>query len=208
LFYNPLPLVSGLIMSKEKVNTLYGLNLSFALKSNHRFYGQIGFSNLSIKNSALQIGYRGYNYFGLTDFMLQLEYNNVAESTYNSSVNRLNYSAYNLPMAHVKGNAFQEILIRSSYSYKRMYIDLKTNYFLLNNYNSGSLLPVDKQSQKVDGSVLLTQLEFGYRFNKLINLSLFASWLLRNEHSDLIDLTTNQFSIGLRTGILNHYNDF
>jgi len=208
LFYNPIPLVSGLIMSKEKVNTLYGLNLSFALKSNHRFYGQIGFSNLAIKNAAVQIGYRGYNYFGLKDFMLQLEYNNVAENTYNSSVNRLNYSAYNLPMAHVKGNAFQEILLRSNYSYKRMYVDVKANYFLLNNYSSVSLLPVNKQLQKVDGTILLTQLEFGYRFNKLMNFSIFTSWLFRNEQSDLTKLTTNQFTIGLRTGLLNHYNDF
>ena len=184
------------------------MNLSYALKANHRFYGQIGFSNSEIKNSAFQIGYRGYNYFGLKDFMLQLEYNNVAENTYNSSVNRLNYSAYNLPMAHVKGNAFQEILLRSNYSYKRMYVDMKANYFLLNNYSSVSLLPINNQLQKVDGAILLTQLEFGYRFNKLMNFSVFASWLFRNEHSDFIDLTTNQFTIGLRTGLLNHYNDF
>ena len=208
LFYNPIPLVSGLILSKEKVNSLYGLNLSFALKSNHRFYGQFGFSNLSIENAAFQIGYRGYNYFGLKDFMFQLEYNNVAENTYNSAVSRLNYSAYNLPIAHVKGNAFQEILLRTNYSYKRMYLDVKANYYLLNNFSSVSLLPVNKQLPTTDGTILLTQLELGYRFNKLMNFSIFGTWLFRNEQSDFIDLTTNQFTIGLRTGLLNHYNDF
>lgn len=208
LFYNPIPFVSGLILNNNEINSMYGLNLSYALQTNHRFYGQIGFSNLELKNSAFQVGYRGYNYFGLKDFMLQLEYNNVAENTYNSPVSRLNYSAYNLPMAHVKGNAFQEILLRSNYSYKRMYLDVKANYFLLNNYNSVSLLPVNKQLQKSDGSILLTQLEFGYRFNKLMNFSIFGTWLFRNEQSDFIDLTTSQFTIGLRTGLINHYNDF
>jgi hypothetical protein len=69
-------------------------------------------------------------------------------------------------------------------------------------------LPVNKQLPTTDGTILLTQLELGYRFNKLMNFSIFGTWLFRNEQSDFIDLTTNQFTIGLRTGLLNHYNDF
>lgn len=208
LFYNPIPFVSGLILNNKEINSMYGLNLSYALEANHRFYGQIGFSNLEVKNSAFQIGYRGYNYFGLKDFILQLEYNNVAENTYNASVSRLNYSAYNLPMAHVKGNAFQEMLLRSNYSYKRLFLDVKASYYLLKNYNTLSLLPFDKNLPSSNGNIFLSQIEIGYRFNKLLNFSVFSAWLFRTENTNLTHLVTNQFTVGLRTALINHYNDF
>jgi hypothetical protein len=208
LYYSPIPFLPSLILSNKEVNALHGLSVSLALKSNHRIYSQFAVSNLTLKNAAFQLGYRGYNYFGMKNFMLQLEYNNVGENTYSSSNARLNYSQYNLPMAHVKGNAFQELLIRSNFEYKRLFVELKINYFLLKNYQDVSLLGINKNNTRYDGNILTNQVEFGYRFNRLMNFSVYCAWLGRFEKTDLRNSTTNQFTVGIRTAINNHYNDF
>ena len=79
-----------------------------------------------------QLGYRGYNFFGLNDFMVQVEYNDVPTQMYETSNPRLNYSHYNLPLAHVKGSGFRELIIRANYEYDHWFVDLRTalyNFF-------------------------------------------------------------------------------
>jgi hypothetical protein len=66
---------------------------------------------------------------------------------------------------------------------------------------------VVKTVNRQTGNVFNQQLEFGYRFNRKMNLSIFANWLYRKE-SFGEQLQTSAISIGLRTGINNHYNDF
>jgi hypothetical protein len=110
-------------------------------------------------------------------------------------------------MAHVKGNNFQEIVFRCNYEWKRLYADLKTIYYFLNDYNSLSLLPVEKNNSLENGTLFLQQIEFGYRFNKKMNLTIFGNWSYRSP-SNSATVNTNQIFIGLRTGINNHYNDF
>lgn len=207
LIYNPIPFVAPLAIGKEKLTSILGLNLSAQLGDNHYLYGQFALTNLNIEASAFQLGYRGYSFFGLKDFMLQLEYNHVSKDMYSSSVKRLNYSHYNLPIAHPAGNNFSEIVFRTNYEWQRIYVDLKTICYLLDNHSSISLLPVEKITAKQTGTVLHNQLEIGYRFNRKMNLTLFGSWLLRSEMLEIFH-KTSVFSFGLRTAINNHYNDF
>jgi len=126
---------------------------------------------------------------------------------YNTSNRRLNYVNYNLPISHPKGNGFQEFLFRANYEWKRMYVDLASFLFILNDHSQVDLLPVVKTVNRQTGNVFNQQLEFGYRFNRKMNLSIFANWLYRKE-SFGEQLRTSAISIGLRTGINNHYNDF
>jgi hypothetical protein len=126
---------------------------------------------------------------------------------YLASNRRLNYAQYNLPLAHPAGNNFSELILRTNYEWKRCYLDLKTIFYTWNNHSMIALLPLDKSTVKESGSILHNQLEVGYRFNRKMNLDLFASWMFRSEMLSTFQ-KTNVLSSGLRTAINNHYNDF
>ena len=208
LYYNPIPGVSEIFVTDHnKMNSLLGLNAEYLINSKHRVYSQLAMSNLNDKYLAFQLGYRGYNFEFLKNFMLQLEYNNVPTPLYTSPNSRLNYSNYNLPLAHTKGNGFQEYIIRSNYEYRRFYIDLKIIVYQLNGFRNGSLLAVDNKSLMQIGTLQHDQIEIGYRFNRKLNLSFFGSYIFRNDLSTPEKLT-KFFNVGIRTGLINHYNDF
>ena len=138
---------------------------------------------------------------------MQLEYNYVPSQLYASSNRRLNYSHYNLPLAQTKGNGFQEFIIRSNYEYQRFYIDVKIIIYKLEGFKSGSILAVNKNSAPQSGQLQHEQIEVGYRFNRKMNLTLFGSYTYRNDTSSSSSIT-KFFNIGIRTGLINHYNDF
>ncbi len=208
LIYNPIPFISSIALAKKgEVSALHGLNLSYQLAKNHRFYGQFALNNFDVEKNAFQVGYRGYNYFGIGDFMLQLEYNNVAANTYVNDNKRLNNVHYNLPVAHSKGNGFQEFLLRTNFEYKRMYVASASHYYITEHYSSFSLLPVDRELELSSGQTFFETLELGYRFNRKMNLMLFGKWTYRTEFDNNTP-NTNSIHFGLRTGFTNHYNDF
>lgn len=208
LYYNPVPFLSGLALKgKNKVVSLLGLNLSYQVGKLHRLYGQVAMNDYDVKKMGFQLGYRGYNYFGLKDFMLQVEYNYTANQMYETSNRRLNYSHYNLPLAHVKGNGFQEVLLRTNYEIKRVYAEITAVYYLLSNYSSTSLLPYNNPQTFANNNVFYGSVEIGYRFNRKMNFSVFGNYTFRTI-DDPAMLTTNQLNIGIRTGFINHYKDF
>ncbi len=208
LFYNPVPFASGLILkNKNEVVSLIGLNVGYQLAKNHRLYGQFAMNDFNSNKLAGQLGYRGYNYFGIGDFMLQVEYNYVAEKTYEADNRRLNNVHFNLPVAHSKGNGFQEFLVRTNYEYKRMYVDVLSTYYLLSNYSNESLLPVYETLVKNSNQILYTSVEIGYRFNRKMNLMIFGNWTYRTETNSSL-LGTNSFQVGIKTGFTNQYKDF
>jgi len=208
LYYNPIPFVSGLTLrGKNKMSSLIGLNSSWQLAAKHRVYGQVAINDFDGQQLAVQAGYRGYDYFNLGDLMFQVEYNYVANGTYETENRRLNNVQYNLPVAHIKGNGFQEFLIRSNYEYQRAYVDLGISYYLLNNYSQTALLPIYTDMERKSTNILFSNIELGYRFNRLMNLSFFSVWTYRSEQgADAFG--TNSVQVGLRTGITNQYKDF
>ncbi len=208
LFYNPVPIVSGLsLKNKNEVVTLLGLNIGFQLAKNHRVYGQVAMNDFNSSKIAAQIGYRGYDYFGIGDFMFQFEYNFVADQTYQADNRRLNNVHFNLPIAHVKGDGFQEFLIRTNYEYKRVYADILATYYLLSNYSNESLLPVYEVLTRNSNQIFYASTEVGIRFNRKMNLMIFGNWTYRTESNSTI-LGTNSFQVGIRTGLVNHYKGF
>jgi hypothetical protein len=206
LAYVPLPLLGELILDNNEVNSIQGLNLSWQLKNN-LFYGQWAIGQLSFNHQAWQLGYRGYDLFGLKNVMIQLEYNHVGNGMYASENERLNYSHFNHALAHVKGNGFDEFIVRSTYEYKRIYGELKSVFYHLNDYKSGALLPVQRTEPLLNGSVFNNTLELGYRANRRMNLCVFVNWTLRNEVTN-VNKANNLVFMGLRTGIFNQYTDF
>lgn len=206
LYYNPIPLVSSFLLKNSETTSLLGVNIGYTPIDNWRLYGQFAY-NHSTKGIAGQIGTRISEPFKVTNLFIQLETNYSSNNAYSASIARLNYSHYNLPMAHVKGQGFTEGVFRVNYEWKRMYVDLKTVFYALSNYSSQSLLPIEKVTPSASSTLLHNQLEAGYRFNRKMNFTAFASWILRQASTPTSQLT-NFFSLGIKTGLTNTYTDF
>lgn len=207
-YYSPVPLISDFVLKDSNyMNGLIGLNSEYILTKKHRIYNQLAMSNLDPKHIGFQIGYRGYNFGGLKNFMLQLEYNNVPKKLYTSTNNQLNYSNYNLPLAHTKGNSFQEYILRTNYEYQRFYVDIKIIVYQLENYVEGNLKAALLKKVVQNGNLQHHQYELGYRFNRKLNLSIYGAYIYRNDMSTSV-APTKFYSVGIRTGLINHYTDF
>jgi hypothetical protein len=117
---------------------------------------------------------------------------------------------YNLPLGHIRGDGIQEILVRSNYEYKRAYVDLLVSYMMLSNYNPRGLLPTNALIDPGTESSFNTmnmQLEIGYRFNRKMNFSVFARSVIRTSTKEN-PVNGTIFQFGMRTALLNQYDDF
>lgn len=200
LYYVPLPFIG---LSQGENYNLYGLNSSQVLGENIRLYQQFVLSGFSAKNMGLQVGVRMYDL--IPNSMLQLEYNKVGAELYASETPGMSYTHYNLPLAHPKGQSFDELVVRVNISIKRFYGESKTICYWLKNYNKRDLLPMDVGTNSIDDFILHQQVEIGYRINPKINFCVFARGVYRKS-----DIDENQMLIhfGLSTNLFNSYNDY
>jgi len=208
LYYNPIPVVSDLILKdQDEVSTLLGLNISYQLADKHRVYGQVVMNDFDGSKIGYQVGYRGYNLFGLEDFMLQLEHNGVPRGVYEASNRRLNYAHYNLPLAHAKGSGFNEFILRANYELKNWYADIGSVLYLTEDYDATGHLIIFDEGTSTSETVFYQKIEFGYRFNRKVNLKTFLSWRYRSS-TDQSAQTANIVQFGFRTALTNRYDDF
>lgn len=204
-YFIPIPFVASLFNSKKSYS-IFGLNANFNFFKKYLVYGQ--FVVGQFKNQfALQLGARAYNFLGLTNIMLQVEWNKSSNTMYIAQNPRLSYTNYNLPVAHISGTGFSEFLCRLNWSWKKLYIDLRSSNFILSKYNQASLLPVLNSTLPKNGLVFNQQMEVGLKFNKKLNLSVFSSVLWRRE---MMEITNSNlvFHLGIRTGLFNQPNDY
>jgi hypothetical protein len=207
-YYVPLPFVGGLaVNNRNEVNSTSGIQLTYLPIEKLRIYGQLAMTNWNSKSIGSQIGLRYYSPFGLKEGLLQLEYNNIPKRLYRSENSQLHYSASNLPSAHPKGNGFQEFVLRFNFTKNRFYADVKSILFLMTDYESTNLIASHYNLSQMNGSIYHQQIELGYRVNRNTNLEVFLQHIYRN-NSVAGESLTNAIYIGLRTGLINHYNDF
>lgn len=207
LFYNPVPGFAGFILDDQELLNLIGVNIGYQVTLNNRVYGQLILNGKKPDNPGIQFGWRNYNLLNISGLLLHLEYNHLPSGIYSSPNPRLNYSSYNLPLGHVKGDGFDEFVFRASYNYKRAYAEVKSNYYALTKHIPNSLLAVYQKELEQKGSIFNQQLEIGYRFNKRMNLSIFINLLYRHA-TEQQDVDATLINLGLRTGITNRYTDF
>lgn len=205
IYFIPIPGISALV--SKNTYTIYGLNYSQTLFSNFRIYAQFAIGSGGKNQLAAQVGSRFYNPGKWKNTMLQVEFNIATKNMYTDSYARLNYSNYNLPLAHINGNGFKELLFRFNSEIQRFYIDVKSSSYFLTDYSSQALLPVRLNTINISGVVLNNQLEAGIRFNSKLNVNIFGSMIWRME---MLDVTKSNliFQAGIRTGLMSHYNDY
>jgi hypothetical protein len=207
LFYSPIPGTALLVLAKNDINHLLGINAAYSFRDKYHAYGQLAMSNMKLSTPAFQIGLRAYNILRVRNTMFQSEYNHVPKGTYSNANPRLTYSHYNLPLATVRGDGYDELIVRINYEWKRFYMNYKMVLYWLKNFTPENWLPIYSTKETTNGSVALNQLDIGYRFNRKMNLCLFGSWQYRKD-SFSSSKPTSLIFLGLRTAILNHYNDF
>jgi hypothetical protein len=205
LYFIPLPGMSALV--SKNTYSIYGLNYSQILFSKFRIYAQFAVGGGGNNQFAAQVGTRYYNLGKMKNSMLQVEFNLASKNMYTDSYARLNYSNYNLPIAHIKGTGFKELLVRFNTEIQRYYIDLKSSSYFLNDFISKALLPVRLTSNEKNGFVLNNQFEVGFRFNSKLNVNIFGSMIWRTEK---LEITKSNliFQAGIRTGLMSNYNDY
>ncbi|MEJ6588996.1 MAG: hypothetical protein QNL43_04265 [Crocinitomicaceae bacterium] len=200
LYYAPISFL-GLLQSENF--SLYGFDATETVGEKVRFYQQFVLSGFKSQNMGFQLGVRFYDL--LPNSMLQFEYNKVGTDLYTAEAPNMSYTHYNLPLAHPKGQGFDELIVRANISIKRFYGESKTVCYWLKNYNERILLPMNNESVEIEDVIVHQQFELGYRINPKINFCFFGRAVLRV--SD-IEPTQLLLHVGLSTNLFNSYNDY
>ena len=200
LYYAPIPFLG---LTQTENHTVFGFDANEVIGKKIRLYQQFVLSGFDLKKLGLQLGVRFYDL--LPGSMLQFEYNKVGSKLYAANEPNMSYTHYNLPLAHPKGQGFDELIIRANVSINRIYGESKTVCYWLKDYNDRALLPADNIKDVFEDRIIHQQFELGYRINPLINFCLFGRAVLRI--SD-IDPTQVLIHIGLSTNLFNSYNDY
>lgn len=208
LYFLPLPGAATLqeATKASSANALLGIDLR-AWLGKHTVYGQFALNPAEKNSMVYQIGVRLYpakNPF----IQAQVEYNHADNNAYMSSVSRLNFSNYNLPIAHPSGNAFDEVVLRLLWEKEHWFIQSQTNYFFKQSENETLLMPIVKSSVTSSRQVINQSVEVGYRFNRTYGFETFAGFRYRHAEGSATYAEGSWVSVGIRTALTNHYFDF
>ena len=206
LYYSPVPFLTYLV-SDSTAYAITGLNFTWMINNKNRLYGQAAFAPGQKVETAFQLGCRSYELFGLQTLFMQLEYNQVSSHMYQAPAQFLSYSQYNLPLAHTKGNGFREIVVRINWRWKSFAMEGKSIVYQLIDHRKNSLLPITKYSTPDNNWLALEQVELSYQINKKLNLSVFSTLTYRF-NSPSINQKNLLLNVGIRTSLINHYNDY
>ena len=206
LYYSPVPFLAHLV-SDSTAYAITGLNFTWMINNKNRLYGQAAFASGKKVETAFQLGCRSYELFGLQTLFMQLEYNQVSSHMYQAPAQFLSYSQYNLPLAHTKGNGFRELIVRINWRWKCFSAEGKSIVYQLIDHQKNSLLPITKYITPANNWLALEQVELSYQINKKLNLSVFSTLTYRF-NSPSTDQKNLLLNVGIRTSLMNHYNDY
>ncbi len=206
LFWNPLPFVASFL--KDSVAfSIQGINWQIQTIPNAVLYGQLAIQSFDFQQKALQFGLRYYLAKGKLFTHHQVEFNHASSGMYEAYTDWRNYSHNNLPMAHIKGNGFSELVLRSNGEWNRIYYDAKFIQYWLRNHSNKHLLPLQINEVFANHQISHYTLELGYRLNKKMNVNFFVLAMYRK--TSLENAKANGIvQIGMRTGIQNRNNDY
>ncbi|PWH85663.1 hypothetical protein [Brumimicrobium oceani] len=213
-FYQPVIGVNTMVNGTESVNmkNLFGLNFAWQFHPQHMLYGQVVSDDVSNKEYGIQLGYRTGNTFNVKNLNFQLEANVATSNLYAANNERMNYTHFNLPLAHTLGNGFTELLVRANYLFKGVFIDTKIVYYEADQpIDDKSRLFESKQNFSIDNEtqVLNANIELGYEFNPATQLRAFINMNYRTSVINFgSDVDYGAVSIGIRTALTNQYFDF
>ncbi|WP_394907563.1 gliding motility protein RemB [uncultured Mesonia sp.] len=223
-------------------NALIGLDAKYKFSNQINAYTQMmidEFSSSDIfggqqsyKNKiAYQLGLKLYDFVGVRNLNLQVEYNQARPYTYSHNTVVLNYGHNNQSLAHLWGANFREFLFITRYKQKRWYghakfilgrrgLELEADldpFYGGNIYGSEDQRISDKGNQMLQGNTadfFYAETELGYLLNPATNLKVYANFIYRNLTPDIENTflpstgSTTWLNFGFRTDLFNWYYDF
>jgi hypothetical protein len=176
----------------------------------------------------IQLGLKSYDFLWVKNLSLQLEYNMVRPFTYSyyhnpTNISTLqNYGHYNAPLAHPLGANFTEVFASLTYQKKRWLIEGMSTFARVGlDTNSTSsvgqdvYLPYNLRAQgygyETGGGlatdIMSNTLKVSYLINAKSQMMLNIGVTNRMYKNSGFDANNNIFFIGLKTGLINRYND-
>ncbi|MGC8866321.1 MAG: hypothetical protein ACP5O2_11450 [Bacteroidales bacterium] len=134
IFYRPVEFSLG-----SPDNALMGANASYTLGANTTFYGQLLLDELKVKEvfsgkqwwgnkQAVQLGVKTFDFLGIKNLRLQLEYNYIRPYTYSYRESIQNYGHYNQPLAHPMGANLREVVGFMGYHLNRWFLNYQLQF--------------------------------------------------------------------------------
>lgn len=211
-FYNPFILyrVFEFGLDGDAPNVLLGFNAKVKWSKSIINYGQLVVDNDQI--SAFQVGLKWYEVFK-SPLFLQLEFNAVKAFTY-SHPTSLSFSHHNQELVHPYGANFKELLLRARYKWKDFILSYQFNFsnqvddqtsvvFEQNKYNGDNALDYKDQSFNAH----IHQFRIAYLVNPSANLQIYFELNSRKILAKTSSYTETYYMWGLRTNLVNLYQD-
>lgn len=206
-YFNPIIFSNlGFYGLNHKNNILIGATANVKLTNSISVYGQFmadDLSNTKTTGNAIgyQVGARYFDAFSLKNLMLQVEYNDVVEGSYNNpitSYSNQSFSHYNQNLAYTPGYG-KELIVLGDYKYKRFFANAKLNlqWYTLNKFSF-----YNNTIQKF---------QVGYTINTAYNFNVSLGYNYR--YQDFLDYKassnkTTFYTLSIKSNLYNTYYDF
>lgn len=189
--------------SKEAMQI--GLNTKYKLLKNASVYGQLLFN----KDIAGQIGFRGFDAFGIKELNFLAEYNFAQPHSYSTEDPLISYTNYSQSLAHPFGADFREFAGILNYAYSKFDFSLQGNYgnYGLEPYRTEKMFD-EGIGQRIKTDMMYLDGRVSYIINPRYNLRLELGGIVRRENNDLWKKNTAMLTFGLRASFRNLYYDF
>ncbi|SEK63483.1 hypothetical protein SAMN05421740_102289 [Parapedobacter koreensis] len=213
-----------------------GLNTKYKALKNLSVYGQFLLGEFVAKNFfstnghvtnkwAAQVGFKGFDAFGIKDLNFLAEYNTARPYTYAHFDPVSNYSNYGQALAHPWGANFRELVGILNYSYRRFDFSFQGTWGQFGTdpnpeANFGGdifksyLTPTNEYgnyiAQGVKNNLLYGDGRVSYLFNPKYNLRIEAGAVYRRQEIPELGKhpQTGMITLGLRGSFRNFYYDF
>ncbi|MFN4235224.1 MAG: capsule assembly Wzi family protein [Bacteroidia bacterium] len=204
----------------DEHNAIIGTNLKFKLHKKITLYGQLVSDDFARSRFAYQAGIKSFEL--IKNLFLQAEYNNVKAFTYSHAIPLQSYTHYNQSLTHPLGANFDEILFRTGYSFKDLFIQYRYSFAHIDKDNRGGNFGNDifksnySASQNdfflrpITSTLTIQELRAGYIINRKTNMQIAGGVFIRTENATPIAPIHNSFiyTISISTNLANFYYDF
>lgn len=220
--------------SPDKIHM--GLNAKYKILQNLTAYGQFLLGELTVSEFfggkghvnnkwATQLGFRGFDAFGVKNLNFLGEFNTARPYTYAHFDPISNYTNYAEPLAHPWGANFREFVGILNYSYRRFDFSLQGNYGqygtdpdpisnygkdLFKSYDTHMYVYGNHIAQGIKNNLLYGDMRASYLLNPKYNLRAELGMVYRR-HSipeQEYQHRTGVVTLGLRSSFRNFYYDF
>lgn len=228
IFFRPVEYAIG-----SPDNVILGVSLSYRFMNKYQFYYQWSIDEFLLKEIrandgwwankfGMQGGFKAFEPFDWKGIFFQLEFNWVRPFTYAHISSSQAHGNQNLPIAHIKGANFHEILMRINKSWGRL--NLYT-FFMYNQYGSdmdsisygGDIFRSyqervadygNKTGQGLKNNLYLTKISLNYLLFPESALMLELGYELRINQNKFTTDVSNYFFISFKSNLWNRNRDY